>query len=75
MLAGFSLTWARAMGELAATLMFAGAIPWMTETIPVLVLDATTKRMPQVAIAASVIAETLSIAALLSFKFISRGKQ
>jgi len=71
LLAGFSLTWARAMGELAATLVFAGAIPWVTETIPTLVYF-TAAETPQVAIAASVVAETLSIVALLSFKWIAR---
>ena len=70
-IAGFSLTWARAMGELAATLVFAGAIPWVTETIPTLVYF-TAAETPQVAIAASVVAETLSIVALLSFKWIAR---
>ena len=70
LLAGFSLTWARAMGELAATLVFAGAVPWRTETIPTIVY-LTAAATPQVAIAASVIAETLSIAALLSFRWIA----
>jgi len=73
MLAGFSLTWARAMGELAATLVFAGAIPWSTEIIPTLVY-LTAAETPQVAIAASVIAETLSIAALLSFRWVVRRR-
>jgi len=73
LLAGFSLTWARAMGELAATLVFAGAIPWRTEVIPTLVY-LTAAETPQVAIAASVIAETLSIIALLSFRLVARGR-
>jgi len=73
LLAGFSLTWARAMGELAATLVFAGAIPWKTEVIPTLVY-LTAAETPQVAIAASVIAETLSIIALLSFRWIGRRR-
>jgi ABC-type sulfate transport system permease component len=73
LLAGFSLTWARAMGELAATLVFAGAIPWRTEVIPTLVYF-TAAETPQVAIAASVIAETLSIIALLSFRRIGRER-
>ncbi|MEM2897551.1 MAG: ABC transporter permease subunit [Candidatus Bathyarchaeia archaeon] len=74
LLAGFSLTWARAMGELAATLVFAGAIAWKTETIPALVY-LTSKDAPQMAIAASIIAETLSIIALLSFKWIARERK
>jgi molybdate transport system permease protein len=74
LLAGFSLTWARAMGELAATLVFAGAIAWQTETIPTLVYKANQEGMRAIAIAASVVAETLSIVALLSFKWIARRK-
>jgi len=73
LLAGFSLTWARAMGELAATLVFAGATPWKTESIPALVY-LTAETAPEVAIAASVIAETLSIIALVSFRWITRMK-
>lgn len=68
--AGFSLTWARAMGELAATLIFAGAIPWVTETIPALVY-LTSRESTEVAIAASVIAESLSVISLLLFKLIA----
>lgn len=74
LLAGFSLTWARAMGELAATLVFAGAIRWETETIPILVYF-TAREAPQIAMAASVIAETLSIVALLSFKWIAKARK
>jgi len=74
MLAGFSLTWARAMGELAATLVFAGAVPWQTEIIPTLVF-LTSRDAPAIAMAASVIAETLSICALFSFRWIARGSK
>jgi len=74
LLAGFSLTWARAMGELAATLVFAGAVPWKTEIIPTLVY-LTSREAPQIAIAASVIAETLSLIALLSFRRIARERE
>ena len=71
---GFSLTWARAMGELAATLVFAGAIPWQTEIIPTLVF-LTSRNAPAIAMAASVIAETLSLVALFSFRLIGRGRK
>jgi molybdate transport system permease protein len=73
LLAGFSLTWARAMGELGATLVFAGHTPWKTEIIPSLVY-LTAEAAPQVAMAASVIAETLSIIALISFRWITRTR-
>ena len=73
-LGGFSLTWARAMGELAATLVFAGVIPGITETLPTLVYI-TSKNDPNLAMATSIIAETLSIIALLLFKWIGKRKQ
>jgi ABC-type sulfate transport system permease component len=60
LLGGFSLTWARAMGEVAATLIFAGAIPWKTEIFPALVY-LTSQSAP-------LIAAALSIAALMFFK-------
>lgn len=69
LLGGFSLTWARAMGEVAATLIFAGAIPWKTEIIPALVL-LTSQSEPAVALAASFIAAILSIVALMLFKWV-----
>lgn len=69
LLGGFSLTWARAMGEVAATLIFAGAIPWKTEIFPTIVLE-TAQSAPEVALAASLIAAVLSIAALMLFKWV-----
>jgi len=67
LLAGFSLTWARAMGELGATMVFAGIIPWKTEVIPTLVFSVSQSE-PHTAIAAAVVAETLSIIALVSLR-------
>ncbi|MEM3018262.1 MAG: ABC transporter permease subunit, partial [Candidatus Bathyarchaeia archaeon] len=55
LLAGFSLTWARAMGELGATMVFAGIIPWRTEVIPTLVYSVS-QAEPNTAIAAAVVA-------------------
>jgi molybdate transport system permease protein len=69
LLGGFSLTWARAMGEVAATLIFAGAISWRTETLPAVVY-LTSQSTPEVALAASLIAAALSIAALMLFKWV-----
>lgn len=72
--AGFSLTWARAMGEVAGTLIFAGAIPGLTETIPAVVLTNADPNKPEEALAVSVIAAFLSIGALLFFKWIARER-
>jgi len=40
MLAGLVLSWARALGEFGATLMFAGNLPGRTQTMPLLVYGA-----------------------------------
>jgi ABC-type sulfate transport system permease component len=58
------------MGEVAATMIFAGTIPGKTEIFPALVYLTSTND-PQIALAASVIASLLSIGALLSFKWIA----
>lgn len=70
LLGGFSLTWARAMGEVAATLIFAGTVPWKTEIFPAVVL-LTSRSSPEIALAASLIAAVLSIAALMLFKWVA----
>jgi molybdate transport system permease protein len=40
LLAGLTLTWARAMSEFGATLMFAGNLPGRTQTLPLAVMSA-----------------------------------
>jgi molybdate transport system permease protein len=40
LLAGLTLTWARAMSEFGATLMFAGNLPGKTQTLPLAVMSA-----------------------------------
>jgi molybdate transport system permease protein len=39
LLAGLTLTWARAMSEFGATLMFAGNLPGVTQTLPLAVMS------------------------------------
>jgi len=74
LLGGFSLTWARAMGEVAATLIFAGAFPWKTEIFPAVVYLAS-QSDPPLALAASLIAAALSIIALMLFRWIVGGRR
>ena len=38
LLAGLAMTWARAMGEFGATIMFAGSFPGRTQTMPLAIL-------------------------------------
>ena len=59
-----------ALMHVAATLIFAGAIPWKTEIFPSVVY-LTSQSAPEVALAASLIAAMLSIAALTLFKLVA----
>ncbi len=55
LIAGITMTWARALGEFGATLTFAGAIQGRTETMPVAIYTALYSNLP----AAIVLASTL----------------
>ncbi len=65
--AGSALCWSRAMGELGGTLVFAGVVPFQTETLPTFIaLNSTT--LTAAALGATILATTASTIALLSFK-------
>jgi len=65
--AGAAMCWARAMGELGGSLIFAGVIIGQTETIPTFVaLNPQTLLIPS--LAASILVTTASALALFSFK-------
>lgn len=70
-IAGMSLCWSRAMGELGASLIFAGVIPFKTEEIPTFIAQNSSDTAP--ALAATILGTTAAIIALLSFKAITRG--
>ena len=54
--AGAVMTWARALGEFGATLVFAGAFPGRTETMPIAVYTSSTTNLPAgVALAATLV--------------------
>jgi molybdate transport system permease protein len=57
LLAGVVMTWARALGEFGATLVFAGAFPGRTETMPIAIYTAGTTNLP----AAIALAATLAV--------------
>ncbi|MDH4208168.1 MAG: ABC transporter permease [Anaerolineae bacterium] len=46
LLAGAVMTWARALGEFGATLVFAGAFPGRTETMPIAIYTTSTTNLP-----------------------------
>jgi molybdate transport system permease protein len=56
LLAGAVMTWARALGEFGATLVFAGAFPGRTETMPIAIYTASTTNLPAgIALAATLV--------------------
>jgi molybdate transport system permease protein len=70
-MAGVALCWARAMGELGGSLIFAGIIPFKTEDIPTFISVMSSDTAS--ALAATMLVTTASILALLFFKVITSG--
>lgn len=65
--AGSTLCWSRAMGELGGSLIFAGVIPFKTEVLPTFIaLDAKTLTVES--LAATILGTTASMLALVTFK-------
>lgn len=71
-LAGVVMTWARAMGEFGATLMFAGNLPGVTQTMP-LAIYVLMAFDPLASNVLSAILVATSFAILVIFKFLGRG--
>lgn len=63
LLAGLVLAWARALGEFGATLMFAGNLPGVTQTLPLAVLSALDQDL-SLALAVGLVSLTLACLAL-----------
>jgi molybdate transport system permease protein len=71
-LAGVVMTWARAMGEFGATLMFAGNLPGVTQTMP-LAIYVLMAFDPLASNVLSAILVVTSFTILVIFKFLGRG--
>ena len=65
--AGLVLTWARALGEFGATLMFAGNLQGVTQTLPLAVFEVS-QTDPQGAILLSLLLVALSLLALVALR-------
>src|SRR5215471_1989418 len=65
--AGAGLAWARALGELGATITFAGSFPGISETMPIAVYNAANTDIDS-AVALSVILLAISFAVLISMQ-------
>ncbi len=72
--AGTARCWARAMGEIAGTIVFSGAvIPGVTQTMPGIIVFEAQQNLPM-ALALALILSTVSIAVLVSFRIIMERK-
>ena len=67
LLTGAGLAWARALGELGATITFAGSFPGITETMPIAVYNAANVDLDS-AVALSVVLLAISFAVLISLQ-------
>src|SRR6266550_3992049 len=67
LLTGAGLAWARALGELGATITFAGSFPGITETMPVAVYTAAEVDLES-AVALSVVLLAISFAVLITLR-------
>jgi molybdate transport system permease protein len=67
LLSGAGLAWARALGELGATITFAGSFPGVTETMPIAVYTAAESDL-ETAVAISVVLLAVSFAILLALR-------
>jgi len=68
LIAGAVMTWARALGEFGATLMFAGAFPGRTETMPVAIYSSSAAATPEgltTSIALAVVLVVVSFAVIV----------
>jgi molybdate transport system permease protein len=73
-LAGLVMTWARAMGEFGATLMFAGNLPGVTQTMP-LAIYILMAEDPLASNVLSAILVLVSFSILAIFRLLGRGKR
>lgn len=72
LLAGMVLAWARALSEFGATMMFAGNLPGVSQTLPLAVMTAMESDL-SLAVALSALSAALAGGALLGARRLSRG--
>ena len=67
LLGGLVMTWARALGEFGATIMFAGSLQGVTQTVPLAIYDALQTDL-DAALALSVVLVVIAFAVLALFR-------
>ena len=73
LLSGAVLTWARALGEFGATIMFAGNFAGRTQTMPLAIFESLEGGDPGTSIALSAILIIVSFAVLIAFQALARS--
>jgi molybdate transport system permease protein len=75
-MAGLIMSWARALGEFGATMVFAGNMPGVTRTMPLAIYSALTGEgnIPS-AIALSLVLLVISFIVMVATKFLLSDKQ
>jgi molybdate transport system permease protein len=72
--AGLVMTWARALGEFGATIMFAGNIPGRTQTLPLVVYGEFQSSDLDASIAAATVLVLAAFAALVAVRLLGWGR-
>jgi molybdate transport system permease protein len=72
LLAGLVLSWARALGEFGATILFAGSLQGRTQTMPLLVYGALERNLND-ALWSSLLLVVLALTALLVVRWLARS--
>jgi molybdate transport system permease protein len=73
LLSGAVLTWARALGEFGATIMFAGNFAGRTQTMPLAIFQSLEGGDPGTSIALSAILIVVSFSVLVTFQLLTRS--
>jgi molybdate transport system permease protein len=71
LLAGAVMAWARALGEFGATIVFAGSLPGVTQTVP-LAIFAALERDFDAAVALSLLVLAFAFAVLVTARYLTR---
>jgi molybdate transport system permease protein len=72
--AGLVVTWARALGEFGATIMFAGNIAGRTQTLPLVVYGEFQSSDLEASVAAATVLVLAAFAALIAVRYINFGR-
>jgi molybdate transport system permease protein len=74
LLAGLTLSWARALGEFGATILFAGSLQGRTQTMPLLIYNVLERNI-DAAIWTGLILVVLALLALLLAQWLRRSEE